>query len=104
MVSESFMTPVNATARLTCTARNDDPVHLFMNKSMPPFKDLIYVGENDRTFGNFSVEVNSTLRRYTLVIKDVKISDGRFYCCTDEQGYGETACAELVVWGRCCYS
>lgn len=100
------MSQVGTGARLNCSTVHNEPVHWTTKPFGSMVTNDIYIGEllllgDYGTSERFSVEVNSTQRRYDLVIHDIKQSDGGVYSCIDERGFGKKDRAELIVWGRC---
>lgn|SRR6218665_1170012 len=104
---KSVIAKVGTGARLNCTTVHNEAVYWTTRPYGSTSTNDIYIGDiflldDYGTSGRFSVEINITLGRYDLVIKDVKQSDGGAYICTDERGLGKKTPAELIVWGRCC--
>lgn len=106
VVPKSVIAQVGTFARFNCTTVHNEPVYWITRPYGSKAINDIYIGEtylldDYGTSGRFSVEVNNTLRRYDLLIKDVKQTDAGVYVCIDERGLGKKANAELIVWGRC---
>lgn len=105
VIPKSVLAQVGTVARFNCTTLRNEPVYWITKPYGSPDTNDIYIGEkflldDYGASGRFSVVVDSTLRRYDLVIKEIKHSDGGVYMCIDERGLGEKAYAELIVWGE----
>lgn len=108
MVPTIVVAQAGTVARFNCTSTNQEPVYWRTIPCGSVAENEISIGE-DAMVGDygrserFSVEIDSTLRRHDLVIKDIKQSDGGVYICIAGRGFGNKASAELVVWGKFCY-